>query len=115
MLITTAVAGEGIRELLEALDRHRAAAATEGTPTEARRARAAAQVRAVLVERLWDRLGAGRMASSTRRVIEDVAAHELDPYAAADQLLVELGQGEASRSDGGAGSERQMAHQEVTE
>jgi LAO/AO transport system kinase len=104
VLITTAVAGEGISELLAALDRHRAAAQST-TTTEARRARAAAQVRAVLVERLWERLGRDLLASTTREVIEQVAAHELDPYAAADRLLTALGQGESERPE----------HQEVTE
>jgi GTPase len=104
VLITTAVASEGIVELLEALDRHRAAA-DDGASTAARRARAAAQVRAVLVERLWERLGAGPLAAPTQRVIEEVAMHELDPYTAADRLLAVLGERGRERPE----------HQEVTE
>jgi len=104
VLITTAVNGEGITELLAALDHHRAAA-SDGTTTEARRARAAAQVRAVVVERLWERLGSGSLAPTTQDVIEEVATHELDPYAAADRLLAVLGQSEAEGRE----------HQEVSE
>ena len=77
-------------ELLAALDRHRAAdrdaAATEG----ARLARAEAQVWAILGERLRASLVATERRAATERVLADVAAHRLDPYAAADRLLAEL-------------------------
>ncbi len=89
VLITTAVDGEGIPELLAALDRHRMAA-DGGATAEARRARAVAQVRAVLVERLWERLGSPSRAAATDALIAAVAEHEIDPYAAADRLLGDL-------------------------
>ncbi len=89
VLVTTAATGEGVPELLAALDRHRISGA-DGATRAARRARAAAQVRAVLVERLWDRLAAPAMAPETEAAIEAVAAHDLDPYAAADRLLAAL-------------------------
>jgi len=89
VLVTTAATGEGVPALLAALDRHRAGGAT-GMTTAARRARAAAQVRAVLVERLWDRLAAPSAAGETEAAIVAVAAHEMDPYAAADRLLAVL-------------------------
>ncbi len=56
----------------------------------ARRARAAAQVRAVLVERLWERLRSPGVAPATDAAIDAVATHEIDPYAAADRLLAAL-------------------------
>jgi LAO/AO transport system kinase len=90
VLITTAVTGEGIPELLVALDRHHAAG-RDGITTAARRTRAAAQVRAVLVERLWERLGTPALAPAAEAAITGVATHELDPYAAADLLLAALG------------------------
>jgi LAO/AO transport system kinase len=90
VLITTASTGDGIPELLAALDRHRAAGGS-GATTEARRARAAAQVRALLVERLWERLGTPSLAPVTEAAVAAVAGHELDPYAAADRLLAALG------------------------
>ena len=89
VLVTTAATGEGVPELLAALDRHRIAG-VDGATKAARRARAAAQVRAVLVERLWDRLEAPGMAAGTESAIEAVAGHDLDPYAAADRLLAAL-------------------------
>jgi len=89
VLVTTASTGEGVPELLVALDRHRATL-TGGTTPAARRARAAAQVRAVLVERLWERLRTPGIAPATNAAIDAVAAHEIDPYAAADRLLAAL-------------------------
>ncbi|HEY3336556.1 MAG TPA: methylmalonyl Co-A mutase-associated GTPase MeaB [Candidatus Limnocylindrales bacterium] len=89
VLVTTALTGEGIPELLAALDRHRAAG-VEGATREARRARAAAQLRAVLVERLWARLTTPPLDVATAGTIDAVAAHEDDPYAAADRLLAAL-------------------------
>jgi LAO/AO transport system kinase len=89
VLVTTAMTGEGIPQLLAALDRHRATGAG-GATADARRARASAQLRAVLVERLWLRLAAAPLATVTEAAIDAVAAHELDPYAAADRLLAAL-------------------------
>ncbi|HEX5826036.1 MAG TPA: methylmalonyl Co-A mutase-associated GTPase MeaB [Candidatus Limnocylindrales bacterium] len=89
VLVTTATTGEGIPELLAALDRHRATGA-EGATAAARRARAGAQLRAVLVERLWARLGTPALDEVTAAAIDAVAGHEEDPYAAADRLLAAL-------------------------
>jgi LAO/AO transport system kinase len=89
VLVTTAATGEGVPELLAALDRHRITG-VDGATRAARRARAAAQVRSVLVERLWDRLAAPGMAGETDAAIEAVASHDMDPYAAADRLLAAL-------------------------
>jgi len=86
VLVTTASTGAGVPELLAALDRHRAvgrAAITSG----ARRTRAAAQVQSILADRLAGRLRAPGLAARTAQVIDDVAAHRLDPFAAADLLL----------------------------
>ena len=89
VLITTAATGEGVPELLDALDRHRLRG-IDGATLAARQTRASAQVRAVLAERLWARLDSPALASATRAAIEAVAGHALDPYAAADQLLAAL-------------------------
>ena len=86
VLVTTAVTGEGIPELLAALDRHRAH--TQGGETPAARLfRAEAQVGAILAERIRGRLAAPGRAAVTRDVYDAVARHELDPYAASDRLL----------------------------
>ena len=88
VLVTTALTGEGIPELVAVLDRWRAdAPAAQGR----RVARAAAQVDGILAQRIRDRLADGVEAGVTGAVYEAVARHELDPYAAADRLLALLG------------------------
>jgi len=89
IMVTTASTGDGVPELLAALDRHRAAARAVESGG-ARRARAEAQVWAILGERLRASLVAPERRTGTDAVLEDVAAHRLDPYAAADRLLTEL-------------------------
>ncbi len=86
VMVTTASTGAGVPELLAALDRHRAAG-REAITSTARHTRAAAQVRSILADRLADRLGAPALAARTAAIIEDVAAHRRDPFAAADALL----------------------------
>jgi LAO/AO transport system kinase len=89
VLITTAATGEGVPELLEALDRHRAAG-REGVSADARLARAEAQVWAIVTDRLRARLHDETHRARTVTTLEAVAAHELDPYAAADALVGDM-------------------------
>ena len=86
VLVTTATTGAGVPELLKVLDRRRATPQDERR-LSARRARAEEQVWAIVGERLRARLEAPDRATDTRRTIDAVAAHELDPYAAVDRLL----------------------------
>jgi LAO/AO transport system kinase len=86
VLLTTATTGAGIPELLASLDRHRARGREAGD-TAARLARAEAQVWAILADRLRADLHAPARRAATEAVMRAVAAHELDPFAAADQLL----------------------------
>jgi LAO/AO transport system kinase len=86
VMVTTATTGDGVPELLAALDRHRDA----GDRTTARLARAEAQVWAIVGDRLRDRLRDGAHRGLTGKTLEAVAAHELDPYAAADRLLATI-------------------------
>ena len=90
VLITTASTGEGVPELLAALDRHRAAGRDGPGSARARLARAEAQVWAILGERLRGSLVGPERRAGTERMLAEVAEHRLDPYAAADQLLDEL-------------------------
>ena len=76
-------------ELLSALDRHRAAAA-DGRGVEARMARAETQVWAIVADRLRARLHDPAHARSTAAVLDEVARHQLDPFAAADRLLSDI-------------------------
>ncbi|HXG26909.1 MAG TPA: methylmalonyl Co-A mutase-associated GTPase MeaB [Candidatus Binatia bacterium] len=90
VLVTTATTGEGIPELLAMLDRHRARS-RDARDTPARLARAEAQVWAILADRLRADLHAPAHAAATEATIRQVAAHDLDPFSAADRLLRELG------------------------
>jgi LAO/AO transport system kinase len=92
VLVTTASTGEGVSELLVALDRHREAGRDEGSGAAAARlARAEAQVWAILSDRLRGQLHEPRHTAATRATLAEVAEHRLDPYAAADRLLEVLG------------------------
>ena len=90
VLVTTASTGEGLPELLAALERHRQAG-REGRTAEARLARAESQVWSILGERLRGSLHDAGHRKETEAVLAAVAEHRLDPYAAADQLLRRLG------------------------
>jgi LAO/AO transport system kinase len=86
VLVTTALTGAGVAELLAALDRHRQrAAAAPDAP--ARLARAQAQVWSILGDRMRSLLLDPAHAAETNAAIAAVARHDLDPFAAADQLL----------------------------
>ena len=89
VLITTAATGDGVPELLAALDRHRASG-REGITDAARLTRAQAQVWAILADRLHDRLHDEINVAGTKATLAEVANHTLDPYAAADRLLASL-------------------------
>ncbi|MFP4310401.1 MAG: methylmalonyl Co-A mutase-associated GTPase MeaB [Nitriliruptoraceae bacterium] len=86
---TVAVRDEGIAELLDAIERHTAALATSGLGAARRRDRARHLVRELALEetrRSFARLEAGEDA-----LVDQLAARverrEVDPYAAADELL----------------------------
>jgi LAO/AO transport system kinase len=116
VLVTTAVTGEGVAELVAAVDRHRSAGGG-GERDSARLKRAEAQVWGVLADRLHERVrsleGAGDVpapgeegaaagrpaagsdaaaaaATSAGDLLRRVASHELDPYEAADAILSQL-------------------------
>ena len=124
VLVTTAATGEGVAELLAAIDRHRSSA-RDSLGSQARLKRAEAQVWAVLVDRLHERVrsleaargesagdastaspasagGAARDglggSIAAGELLRAVASHDLDPFAAADALLALL-----TGSAGGAG------------
>jgi LAO/AO transport system kinase len=94
VLVTTAVTGEGVADLLAAIDRHRSKARSS-VGDETRLQRAEAQVWAVLSDRLHERirqiegsLEDGRARPATAGdLLHRVARHELDPYHAADCLM----------------------------
>ena len=85
-MVTTAIAGTGVPELLDALDRHREQVAS-APDAAARLARAEAEVWSIVGDRVRQRLTAHGTRAATADVLRSVAAHELDPFAAADRLL----------------------------
>jgi LAO/AO transport system kinase len=98
ILVTTASTGDGVPELLAALDRRGpavAAARDDARPSPARLARAEALVWSIVSDRLRDRLHDGRRSAASTGVLADVAAHRLDPYSAADRLLELVTAGDA--------------------
>ncbi|WP_328750584.1 methylmalonyl Co-A mutase-associated GTPase MeaB [Streptomyces sp. NBC_00285] len=90
---TVASRAEGIDEVVEALDKHRAWMEERGVLTERRRARAAHEVEAIaltaLRARIADLSGDRRLGALAARIV----AGELDPYRAADELVEGLTQG----------------------
>jgi LAO/AO transport system kinase len=87
VFVTTALTGQGIPELLVAIDRH---ARSGGDSATARAARAEAQVWAILGDRLRARLDASERRTEAEAIVAEVAGHRLDPFAAADRLLTLL-------------------------
>ncbi len=88
VLVTTATNGAGVPQLLAALDRYRARGREAGD-SPARLARAEAQVWAILADRLRSELHEPANRKATEATIREVAAHRLDPFAAADRLLAD--------------------------
>ena len=89
--LATATTGEGVPELLAALDSRRARAGDDESRAAGRLARAEAQVWAIIGDRLRGELLSDANGVGTRQLLEDVAEHRLDPFSAADQLIGRLG------------------------
>jgi LAO/AO transport system kinase len=87
VLTTVASAGQGITELLAELDRHHDWATATGALRERRLRRAEHEIEAIAVTalraRMGDLAGGHRLGELARHVVDA----ELDPYAAADELL----------------------------
>ena len=90
VLVTTAMTGDGVPELLAAIERHRAGLGEAEGGIAVRRARAAALVWALLGDRVRRRLEGPDLAVATTETMDAVVRHELDPYAAADLLFDNL-------------------------
>src|SRR3954471_3781761 len=84
---TIAAKGEGGDDVLEALDKHAAWAEETGELNRRRQMRAADEIEALAVGALRERMGDLRGGTALDDFAQRVAAGELDPYAAADQLV----------------------------
>ncbi len=87
---TVAARAQGIDELVEALEKHRAWMDERGVLAERRTARAAREVETIAVTSLRARMADLHGDSRLEALAARVAGGELDPYAAADVLLDSL-------------------------
>ncbi|MFF6957726.1 methylmalonyl Co-A mutase-associated GTPase MeaB [Streptomyces sp. NPDC008317] len=87
---TVAARGEGIDEVVEALEKHRAWMEERGVLATRRRARAATEVEHIAVTALRSRIGDLRGDQRLDSLAERVTDGTLDPYAAADELIAGL-------------------------
>jgi LAO/AO transport system kinase len=87
---TVAARGEGVEEVVEALEKHRAWMEERGVLAERRRARAAHEVETIAVTALRERIGDLHGDRRLSALAERIVAGELDPYRAADELVAGL-------------------------
>ncbi|MER7769302.1 methylmalonyl Co-A mutase-associated GTPase MeaB [Kitasatospora sp. NPDC096140] len=87
---TVAARGEGVDEVVEALEKHRAWLEEHGELAVRRRRRAAEEIEAIALAELRARIGDLRGDRHLAALAERVAAGELDPYGAADELVAGL-------------------------
>jgi LAO/AO transport system kinase len=96
---TVASRGEGVDELVGAIQEHREWMTAHGELDARRQRRAQAEVEAIALEQLRVRLGdlrrgsdsSGGISASLSELAKRVVAGELDAYGAADELIAELG------------------------
>ncbi|MEW2576673.1 methylmalonyl Co-A mutase-associated GTPase MeaB [Streptomyces syringium] len=84
---TVAARGEGLDEVVEALEKHRAWMEERGVLSERRVARAAREVETIAVTALRERIGDLHGDRRLDALAERIVAGDLDPYAAADELV----------------------------
>jgi LAO/AO transport system kinase len=84
---TVAARGEGVDEVVEALEKHRAWMEERGVLAERRRARAAREVETIAVTSLRERIGDLHGDRRLSALADRIVAGDLDPYRAADELV----------------------------
>jgi LAO/AO transport system kinase len=84
---TVAATGEGIDDLLGAIERHRDWMAEHGELGQRRTRRARSEIEAIALETLRARIGDLRGGGTLDALAKRVTAGDLDPYAAADTLV----------------------------
>jgi len=91
VLVTAATNGAGIPELLDAIDGRAAGLGARGAGGDgARLARARAQLEGIVAERIQARILAAARTAETEVLLRAIAAHEVDPYTAADRVIAVL-------------------------
>jgi LAO/AO transport system kinase len=90
---TVAARGEGVDDLVDALDAHREWIDASGERERRRLARAEAEIGAIALEQMRASIGDIRGARGLPELAKRVLAGELDPYRAADELTGSIGSG----------------------
>jgi GTPase len=93
VLLTVASAGEGVDEVVAALDRHRTWLAESGELQRRRTRRARDEIEAIAVTSLREQWRGVHERTELDALAERVVAGDTDPYAAADELLEATGDG----------------------
>jgi LAO/AO transport system kinase len=96
VMLCSALTGAGVPDLLAALDR-RAPVADSRVADGAALKRAEAQISGILALRINAQLHDPARATARDETLRAVAAHEIDPFTAADRLLALLGERAAAR------------------
>ncbi|MEW6473203.1 MAG: methylmalonyl Co-A mutase-associated GTPase MeaB [Actinomycetota bacterium] len=86
---TVASRGEGFEELWEAINSHRAFLGSDGRLAARRTKRIRDELKAIVVERLYERAGQVCTGDRFDELARSVEAREVDPYTAAESLLTE--------------------------
>jgi LAO/AO transport system kinase len=97
VMLCSALTGAGVPQLLAALDRREPARSAAGASARDAAAlkRAEAQISGILAQRVAAGLADPARAAARDATLSAVAAHEMDPFTAADRLLALLARGEA--------------------
>lgn len=90
ILSTVASKGQGIEEVVAALERHRTWLEDSGERARRQQDRAAAEIEAIAVAALRGRMGDVHGSAALGTLAQRVVGGELDPYAAADALVEQL-------------------------
>jgi LAO/AO transport system kinase len=91
ILRTVASKGQGIAEAISAVDEHRRYLERSGQLAERRARRALEELREILEQRLERRARDLAGAEKHQALLADVQSRQIDPYAAADQILGPVG------------------------
>ena len=92
---TVAATGQGIEEFVEALDKHRGWLEEHGKLAERRTYRASVEIESIALAELRARIGDLRGDKRLSALAERVVGRDLDPYAAADELVDSVSSGGA--------------------
>ncbi|MBA3410990.1 MAG: methylmalonyl Co-A mutase-associated GTPase MeaB [Geodermatophilaceae bacterium] len=90
VLSTVASRGDGIEDVVKALDKHRRWLDDSGERGRRQQERAAAEIEAIAVAALRERMGDVHGSAALGALAQRVVAGKIDPYAAADALIDEL-------------------------